>query len=138
MTRWLDRIAAAAVRAWTRVYTCGMSAGARDNRRMEIESDLWESRHDPDRDAGLRAAGRIVLRLVLGVPDDLFWRASRVTGRRVAALRAAATVMLFLVVWAYAQWLMSTPLPEPPLRPMQFVSDSPPPPPPPPPPPSLR
>jgi len=136
MTPMLLWLAVAAVRTWTRVYTCGMSPRARDNRRAEIESDLWEWQHDPDRVSGPGAAGQVLMRLVLGVPDDLLWRATHVTDRRVAALRTAATILLFLVAWAYTQWLMPLPLPEP-ARPMQFVSDRPtiPPPPPPPPPP---
>jgi hypothetical protein len=134
MTRLLLWLAVAAVRTWTRVYTCDMPPLARDIRRAEIESDLWEGLHDPDRGSGPSAAGQMLLRLVLGVPDDLLWRAAHVTDRRVAAVRAAATVLLFLGVWAYTQWLMPLPLPDPPARPMQFVSDRPTIPPPPPPP----
>jgi len=135
MTSILIWLAVAAVRTWTSVYTCGMAPLARDVRRAEIESDLWEWQHDPDRGSGPGAAGQVLLRLVLGVPDDLLWRATHVADRRVATLRTAATVLLFLVAWAYTQWLMPLPLPEPPARLMQFVSDRPTTPPPPPPPP---
>jgi len=67
----------------------------------------------------------------------VFWRMTHVADRRVAMLRTTATVLLFLVVWVYVQWLAPGSLPTPPARPMQFVSDRPmlPPPPPPPPPP---
>jgi hypothetical protein len=140
MTRLLLRVAAAAVRTWTHLYTCGLPALWRDARRGEIESDLWEWQHDPDRGTGPGAAGQVLLRLLLGLPDDVFWRMAHVSRRRVATLRMAATVLLFLVAWAYVQWLQS--LPTPPARPMQFVSDRPaippPPPPPPPPPANLR
>ncbi len=136
MTRLLLWLVVAAVRAWTRLYTSGLPAQSRDVRRAEIESDLWEWRHDPDRGSGPGAAGHVLLRLLLGVPDDLFWRMTHVTSRRVATLRTAATILLFLVVWVYVQWLAPGSLPTPPARPMQFVSDRPtiPPPPPPPPP----
>ena len=132
----LVRLASVMVRAWTRAYTWGMPALSRDVRRAQIESDLWEWQHDPDGASSPRAVAHVLLRLLLGMPDDLFWRMTRVTDPRTAALRTAATVLLFLVVWAYVQWLAPQPLPQPPASPMQFVSDRPtiPPPPPPPPP----
>jgi hypothetical protein len=138
VTRLLLWVAGAAVRTWTHLYTCGLPALTREVRRAEIESDLWESEHDPDRGAGPGAAGHMMLRLLMGLPDDVFWRLAHVTGRRVATLRAVATVLLLLVVWVYVQWLQSVPTPPP--RPMQFVSDRPtiPPPPPPPPPPPVN
>jgi hypothetical protein len=38
----------ACVRRWTCVYTWRLPPAVRDARREEIESDLWESSHDPD------------------------------------------------------------------------------------------
>ena len=38
------RVATAAVRAWTRLYTWCLPTDARDARRREIESDLWRAR----------------------------------------------------------------------------------------------
>jgi len=142
MTPLLVRLAFAAVRAWTCVYTSGMPVLSRDVRRAEIESDLWEWQHDPDRASGPRAPVHVLLRLMLGMPDDLLWRMTHVTDPRTAAFRTAATVLLVLVAWAYVQWVRPQPLPQPPAPPMQFVSDRPtlppPPPPPPPRPPNLR
>jgi hypothetical protein len=136
MTRPLEWLASTAVRTWTRVYTCGMPALSRDVRRDEIESDLWEWQHDPDRGTGPGAAANMFLRLVLGMPDDLFWRETHAPHGKSAALRTVATVLLVLMAWAYVQFQRPEPLPQPPSRPMQFVSDRPgiPPPPPPPPP----
>jgi hypothetical protein len=45
--------AASLVRSWTWLYTCGLPAAVRDARRAEIESDLWEFFHDPDRAAAV-------------------------------------------------------------------------------------
>jgi hypothetical protein len=136
MTPSLDRLVSAAVRAWTRVYTVGMPELSRDVRRAEIESDLWEWQHDPDRPTGPGAAAGVFLRLLMGMPDDLLWRMTHAPHPKAAALRTVATVLLLLVAWAYVQFLRPLPLPQPPARPMQFVSDRPgiPPPPPPPPP----
>jgi len=63
-------------RAWVNFYCIGMRSEARANRRIEIESDLWE--HYADRAAsgadpaatGLEAFGR----LLRGVPSDIAWR----------------------------------------------------------------
>lgn len=136
MTALLVGLASAVVRAWTRVYTCGLPALSRDVRRAEIESDLWEWQHDRDRTSGPHAAGHLLLRLLLGMPDDLFWRITHLRDPRTAARSMAATVLLVAGVWAYVQWLRPQPLPQPPAPPMRFVSVRPtiPPPPPPPPP----
>jgi hypothetical protein len=136
VTRLLLWAAGVAVRTWTRIYTCGLPPLSRDVRRAEIESDLWESQHDPDRGSGPGAAGHVLLRLLLGLPDDVFWRLTHAAGRRVAMLGTVATLLLFLAIWAYVHSLQS--LPTPPARPMQFVSDRPEIPPPPPPPPPAR
>jgi hypothetical protein len=135
MTSPLEWLAAAAVRTWTRAYTSGMPELLRDARRDEIESDLWEWQHDPDRGTGPGVAGHVLLRLVRGMPDDLFWRMTHATRRKASALGTLATILLLLVAWVYAQFLRPQPLPQPPPRPMQFVSDRPAIPPPPPPPP---
>jgi len=96
------------VRAWTRLYTAGMDPGARDARRAEIDSDLWEF-HEDARRAGatpMLIAMHMLLRLVLGVRNDLFWRAehARVPARifREALWATAAASIVF--VW----WLASS------------------------------
>ena len=54
------------VRAWTRLYTLGVPVDLRDERRAEIESDLWESRQDAEAGGTASPALQIVLRLVRG------------------------------------------------------------------------
>ncbi len=85
MSRLTLDIAVRMVRAWTRSYTSGIDAGARDARRAEIESDLWEHQHT--RHEELAVAFEMLRRLLLGLPDDVRWRieqrspASRMRGR---------------------------------------------------------
>ncbi len=70
MTPFSLRFVIGLVRAWTRVYTCGMGQTRRDARRAEVESDLWEHAHADDcPPRPLEILGR----LLLGVPDDLRW-----------------------------------------------------------------
>jgi uncharacterized protein (TIGR03435 family) len=68
------RLAAGCVRAWTRLYTWRMPPVFRDIRRAEIESDLWEFQSDAADDATLDSALHVLLRLVIGIPDDVGWR----------------------------------------------------------------
>ena len=131
MTGWLSARACDVVRWWTRLYTAGLPAVAREIRLDEIESDLWESTHDPGRSpmGGLQVLGR----LVLGMPDDLRWRAGQTSPRAVAALGASLVGAGVLVTWFYVTFLGPQTLPQPHGQPMNFVSDRPAPPPPPPP-----
>jgi uncharacterized protein (TIGR03435 family) len=62
------------VRVWTWLYTWRMPPASREMRRAEIESDLWESQSDATGGDGLGAALHILLRLLIGIPDDLGWR----------------------------------------------------------------
>jgi hypothetical protein len=66
--------ACAAVRAWTWLYTLPLDPAAQRDRRDEIESDIWEFRHDGARpNAEARAAVHIIAGAVLAMPDDLLW-----------------------------------------------------------------
>ena len=66
----LDTAAARWTSAWTRVYTAGLPAPAREERRAEIASDVWEELH-----SGEARPGRSVLvRSIVGVPSDVTWR----------------------------------------------------------------
>jgi hypothetical protein len=65
MTGW----SMALVRWWTAAYTSGLPPAIRDGRRAEVESDLWESTHDPSGDP------QLFPRFLLGIIDDLRWRA---------------------------------------------------------------
>jgi uncharacterized protein (TIGR03435 family) len=73
MTALLLRGAASLVRAWTRLYTSRLPRAVQEQRRAEIESDLWESQHDALGRNAAGAAFHILLRLVRGMPDDLGW-----------------------------------------------------------------
>jgi len=72
MSAPLLRGAVSLVRAWTRLYTSRLPHAVRQQRRDEIESDLWESRHDAPH-GETAAACYIVVRLVRGIPDDIGW-----------------------------------------------------------------
>jgi uncharacterized protein (TIGR03435 family) len=104
------------VRLWTRVYTLGMAARVRDVRLSEIDCDLWEYQHDDDRP--MRPI-EIVVRLLLGIPDDLLWRFEHVADRNApsaAPARRAITASAFtcsftlhLVALGVAVWWASWP-----------------------------
>jgi hypothetical protein len=137
-------IAVALVRGWTRIYTWGMPRPLRDARRAEIESDLWEFQDDSTSAAhdrtGLSPAAHIVMRLLLGMPHDLFWRVEHVDARDLVSARAvvisvlgAATVAIVMAALWVLPLMLPQVLPTPPAR-MAFVALPPPPPPPPPPP----
>lgn len=81
MSIWL-RVAGAACRSWTAVYTLGLPEPARERRRAEIESDLWEQQAESGADAA-DTAFEIFTRTMLGMPADLTWRFQ--SGGRVAA-----------------------------------------------------
>lgn len=81
MSIWL-RVAGAACRSWTAVYTLGLPEPERERRRAEIESDLWEQQADSEDDAA-DTAFEIFARTVLGMSADLTWRFQ--SGGHVAA-----------------------------------------------------
>lgn len=67
------RCSIALVRLWTRVYTYGLSPAVRDDRRAEIESDLWEFQRERGEAIDARDAAHLLARLIIGVADDLSW-----------------------------------------------------------------
>lgn len=121
MKRWLLAFAVTLVRLWTRAYTRGMQAEVRRRRSAEIESDIWESLHDPE---GTDAtAMHIFLRVVRGMPADLSWRleqafiGEQLMWRKLALLCiAAATVMAML--WSFSPRLEPLTLPNLPAKPI--------------------
>lgn len=136
MSQRLLQLTVAAVRVWTRVYTWKLPPAVREARRAEVESDLWESAHDPDPARRSHLPLRIVARLLLGIRDDLGWRLEQedaMTGSR--RLQIALT---FLVVSLLVSWIVLIsrsaipPLPEAPQMPARVHVPPPPPPPPPP------
>ena len=98
--------ALAIVRAWTRLYTARMQPIVRDARRAEIESDLWELHEDARRRGASPAAIAVhmLLRLVLGIVDDVLWRAELVTVPPHLVKQAlwAAAVASIVFVWYLA------------------------------------
>jgi len=87
-------MARALVRAWVRVYTSGMPLDLRDARRAEVDSDLWEHDHDARAHGVSRAmtAIDILVRTLLGVPDDIGWRLDAWQERRAAPDRRVGTM----------------------------------------------
>jgi hypothetical protein len=95
-------IAVTIVRAWTQAYTCGIPLEWAEQRRAEIESDLWELQHDPDGPRGVAPAVQVLGRLFNGIADDICWRLERATLHdnvliRRAVTLAAATVALSML-----------------------------------------
>ena len=127
--------ATAIVRVWTRAYTWRLEPAVRDRRRAEIESELWEFQRDPER--GAYPAVHTIARLLIGIPDDLSWRAECVSARRTplrARLRIAAwTVATAVVIAALYILPLMTAATLPPLPDKPRVRMPAPPPPPPPP-----
>jgi hypothetical protein len=100
--------ALATVRGWTRLYTARLDPMLRKERRDEIESDLWELHEDARRRGAspTRIAIHMLLRLVLGMADDVAWRAEQVqvpirVVQNALWVGAAASIVF---VW----WLAST------------------------------
>lgn len=69
---WPDRLA----RWWVRAYTRGVVPEARDRRRKEIASDLWEQQEEAraNGEPPSITARRLLARILVGVPGDLSWR----------------------------------------------------------------
>jgi hypothetical protein len=74
--RWLLVFAIALTRSWTAVYTRGLPADVRAERREEIDCDLWHQQRlaDLERQPVTGTAIEIIVRAVLGMPSDLLWR----------------------------------------------------------------
>lgn len=128
----------AIVRAWTRLYTWRLPAVARDCRRAEIDSDLWEFEHDREGTNGAARAAHVLARLLRGLPDDVRWRASFVSpgaGPLRAMIGLTTAAIVATGVWVYA---LTSPVDLPSPAPLvRIVEVFPPPPPPPPPPPRV-
>jgi len=68
--------AIALTRSWTATYTRGLPSDLREERREEIDCDLWKHQRLADLQLApaTGTAVEILLRLVLGIPADVFWR----------------------------------------------------------------
>lgn len=94
----MTTFAIAVARWWTRIYTLGLPADLRAARCAEIESDLWESLHDPD-----APSPQIFPRLASGVVDDVCWRATHLADEtRTVGLTIATGCLLLVAMW---EWL---------------------------------
>jgi len=91
MMTWVLGGAAMLVRTWTWCYTVVLPAEVRNCRRAEVRSDAWEHTHAADALASpFGAAGRLLLRVVLGMPDDFLWCGEQLLARRVPLTRSVA------------------------------------------------
>jgi hypothetical protein len=87
--------AAGLVRRWVGIYTRGLPAEIRQDRRDEIDDDLWSQVRDAAESARADESltGEIVIRLVFGIPSDLSWRAEqRHVARKQVALERSPTM----------------------------------------------
>lgn len=139
MSRALQ-LAIALARTWTRVYTAWTPPDLCQGRRAEIESDLWEFQQERVAGRTLHPAVHVLVRLVLGIPDDLRWCAANpsIRVRRVRRQTAVVTVVLLLAALWVFESMRPADLPRPPAAPFQFTMTPPPSPPPPISPPRLR
>jgi hypothetical protein len=69
MNAQTTRFAVTFARAWVGLYTLGAASSARERRRAEIASDLWESVHGAEPVGSLD----VLWRVGIGIPDDLGW-----------------------------------------------------------------
>ena len=133
----LLRLAIAAARWWTWLYTSGLPSDVREARRREIESDLWESETDRDPLRPIGLTWQVIVRTVAGIHDDIGWRLEQAPSRtRAIGVRLAVTAGIACVL---ALWVIAVggsapppPLPDAPAFPRQIEAPPPPPPPPPP------
>src|SRR5262245_8997329 len=95
--------AASAVRLWTRLYTWRLDPDVRSRRVAEIESDLWEGRHDTPP----LAAWGVLVRLGRGIPADLSWQCKeRWESMPRPVTIAVAGVIGGVVTVAVAYWVI--------------------------------
>lgn len=92
---WADRTA----RWWAERYTSGLDPAVADDRRAELESDLFEHRWAAD--AAPAQQWDVLGRVLWGIPADLSWRRAalasmrrRDTGAPSMTLRTTTTVVL--------------------------------------------
>jgi hypothetical protein len=141
----LLRTAIALVRGWTRCYTLHMDPVRRDDRRAEIESDLWDFHEDARRRGAspTTIALHMMARLIAGLHDDLRWRVEyegeaamsprRSTWMTAAAIGATVGIAALWAFFAMTSLGALPPLPDASHVERVYLQRLPPPPPPPPP-----
>ena len=102
----VDPIACRLTRRWVRLYTGMVAGAARDRRRAEIDSDLWEQLAEARANEQSRTNAQIavVARMLAGVPADLSWarRVRRTTKeqrsmkQRVLGITAVSCILVAL------------------------------------------
>jgi hypothetical protein len=73
MNDLITSLAAGVARNWVAVYTLGLPPSVRDARRAELESDLWEQRHEIRSGTSNRVGKGVLARVLGGVPADILW-----------------------------------------------------------------
>lgn len=70
-------LAVSFTRTWVSLYTLGLSGELREERRSEIDSDLWDQRSLASRrgDPEFGTAIEVLARILLGIFSDITWRA---------------------------------------------------------------
>src|ERR1700730_10541459 len=106
MNSRLRRLAANCVRGWTWLYTWRMPPAFRETRRAEIESDLWEFQCDAAGDPRLDSPLHILLRFLIGIPDDIGWRVEQTPiaetltqGSMALSARVAGAALFICAFW---------------------------------------
>jgi hypothetical protein len=69
----MNELAERLARGWVRLYTLGLRPDARAARRAEIDSDLWEHRHDAAATGATGLAAAVLRRVLTGMPSDVLW-----------------------------------------------------------------
>jgi hypothetical protein len=100
-------VALGLARAWCAIYTCRLAADVASDRRLELESDLWEMRHDRAADHGWRGALTVMRRLVDGVNDDLAWRMEQAPLEEQLLVRRGVAVVA-AIVFVVGLWTIPT------------------------------
>lgn len=82
-------------RTWVYLYTLGLPGALKEQRRSEIDSDLWEQQWLASRrgDPPLGIAIEILMRMLLGLISDITWRAeARRSDRTEVSARADRSI----------------------------------------------
>jgi hypothetical protein len=93
------RVAIFCAGAWTWLYTLPLEASGRADRRREVASDLWEFQADRAQASRLCSAVHVLVRVLLGIPDDLLWTCERIAVDGDAA-RVSLVIRLAIVAVA--------------------------------------
>ena len=98
MQTLLLRLSVALTRGWTRVYTWRTASTEGNDRRREIDSDLWELVNDPEAGSHGTKAAHVFVRLIAGVREDIGWRIERAGSDDQLRIRRTVSVMAAMLV----------------------------------------